>query len=102
MEESLKAGLLEVCGVSIVEVNKDYTVETSKTVGTDAAVIGTSATVTEDDIKKPVTVAYTNTKTGTIPTGVILSVAGLLVVGIFAVIGFVFFGLRSKRRYDED
>ena len=45
---------------------------------------------------------YTNTKDGTIPTGVILSVAGLLIVGIIAVIGFVFFGVHSKRRYEED
>ncbi len=45
---------------------------------------------------------FTNTREGVIPTGVILSVAGLLVVGIIAVIGFVFFGIRSKRRYDED
>ncbi|MBO6165759.1 MAG: hypothetical protein J6O17_05220 [Eubacterium sp.] len=45
---------------------------------------------------------FTNTRAGVIPTGVILSVAGLLVVGIIAVIGFVFFGIRSKKRYDED
>lgn len=45
---------------------------------------------------------YTNTKDGTIPTGIIISVAGLLIVGIIAVIGFVFFGVHSKRRYEED
>lgn len=45
---------------------------------------------------------FTNDKHGTIPTGVILSVAGLLIVGIFSIIGFVFFGIRSKRRYEED
>lgn len=45
---------------------------------------------------------FTNTKDGTIPTGIIISVAGLLIVGIIAVIGFVFFGVRSKRRYEED
>ena len=49
-----------------------------------------------------VKVGFINDKDGTIPTGVILSVAGLLVVGIIAVIGFVFFGIRSKRRYEED
>ena len=47
-------------------------------------------------------VAFTNEKTGVIPTGVIVSAAGLLVVGVIAIIGFVFFGTRSKRRYEED
>ncbi|SEQ26718.1 pilin isopeptide linkage domain-containing protein [Lachnospiraceae bacterium NE2001] len=45
---------------------------------------------------------YINTKNGVIPTGVIISAAGLLVVGIIAVIGFVFFGTRSRRRYEDD
>ena len=47
-------------------------------------------------------VSFTNEKTGVIPTGVIVSAAGLLVVGVIAIIGFVFFGTRSKRRYEED
>jgi hypothetical protein len=67
----------------------------SDTITFDDAPSGTIATA---DIQT----GFTNTKQGTIPTGVILSVAGLLVVGIIAVIGFVFFGIRSKRRYDED
>ena len=61
------------------------------------AVTDTSTGITDDTI-----IAYTNTKEGVIPTGIIISVAGLLVVGIIAVIGFVFFGIRSKKRYDEE
>ena len=45
---------------------------------------------------------YTNTRQGAIPTGLLLSVAGLLVVAAIVVAGFIFFGARSKRRYEED
>ena len=35
-------------------------------------------------------------------TGVILKATGLIVVGLIVIIGVVFFGVRSKRRYEED
>ncbi len=93
-------GIPDGCSATIVEDNEDYTVSTEKTVGTTKTT-GTSATVSAN-ITSDVSVDYTNTKNGTIPTGIIISVAGLLIVGIIAVIGFVFFGTRSKRRYEED
>ncbi len=49
-----------------------------------------------------VKVAAENSKNGAIPTGVIISLSGLIVVGIIAVIGFAFFSARSKRRYEEE
>ena len=45
---------------------------------------------------------FTNDKHGTIPTGVLLSATGLIVVGLIVVVGVVFFGIRSKKRYEED
>nr|MCR5544107.1 hypothetical protein [Eubacterium sp.] len=57
-----------------------------------------SGTVADTDIKT----GFKNVKNGTIPTGIIISLSGLIVVGIIAVIGFVFFGTRSRRRYEED
>lgn len=95
-------GIPDGCIVEIVETNANkYTVTSLVRVTGESDVAGTtSAKATING--KDVVMAFTNEKSGTIPTGVILSVAGLLVVGIFAVIGFVFFGLRSKRRYDED
>lgn len=57
-----------------------------------------SGTVGENDIKT----GCTNTKQGAIPTGVILSAAGLIIVGLFVVAGVIFFAIRSKRRYEED
>lgn len=44
---------------------------------------------------------FKNSKSGSIPTGIIISVAGLLIVGIVAVIGLILFGIRSKNRYEE-
>ena len=79
-----------------------YTVSIEKNGDTDVTVSGVEASDTSTGIKDDTDITYTNTKNGVIPTGIILSVAGLLVVGIIAVIGFVFFGIRSKKRYDED
>lgn len=81
---------------TVTENAEDYSSAT-KSGDTNSGVIGTVA-----GANKMAVAGFTNTRAGVIPTGVILSVAGLLVVGIIAVIGFVFFGIRSKKRYDED
>ncbi len=54
------------------------------------------------DTKTAIYTGFTNTKTGVIPTGVILKATGLIIVGLIVIIGVVFFGVRSKRRYEED
>ncbi|SNU05168.1 hypothetical protein SAMN06297422_10322 [Lachnospiraceae bacterium] len=59
---------------------------------------GVTGTIVDTDIKT----GFTNEKNGNIPTGVIISLSGLIVVGIIAVIGFAFFSARSKRRYEEE
>ena len=81
---------------TVTENAEDYS-SAPKTGDTNSGVIATVA-----GENKMAVAGFTNTRNGVIPTGVILSVAGLLVVGIIAVIGFVFFGIRSKKRYDED
>ena len=97
-------GIPEGCTVSISEANANKYSVTTKVDGTTKATnvtddaVSVSATVGTKDIL----ITYTNDKDGTIPTGVIVSVAGLLVVGVIAIIGFVFFGTRSRRRYEED
>ena len=40
---------------------------------------------------------FTNTRNGVIPTGILLSATGLIVV-----FGIVFFAIRSKKRYEEE
>ena len=48
------------------------------------------------------TVAFTNTKTGVIPTGILLSVVPWVIAGIIILIGIIFFAVRSKKRYEEE
>ena len=95
-------GIPDGCSFEIVEDEKDYDVGTSTVIGTADAVTTTTHTATGNMGTYDATVTFTNTKDGLIPTGVIISAAGLLVVGVIAVIGFVFFGTRSRRRYEED
>ena len=89
-------GLAPNAEYTVTETPEDYK-SAEMTGKTNSGVIGTVA-----GNEKTAQAGFTNTRDGLIPTGVILSVAGLLVVGIIAVIGFVFFGIRSKKRYDED
>lgn len=89
-------GLPLNAGYKVTENAEDYK-STQKTGDTNEGNIGTVA-----GANKMATAGFTNTREGIIPTGIIISVAGLLIVGIIAVIGFVFFGIRSKKRYDED
>lgn len=45
---------------------------------------------------------YINTKQGTIPTGVILSVAPWAIAGVVILAGVVFFAIRSRKKYEEE
>ncbi|MBR3041570.1 MAG: hypothetical protein IKH94_02725 [Eubacterium sp.] len=101
------SGLPIGCTYTITETQEEYT--PSWKIVRDAAptveiTSGATNVATDVDPSFPenTTVSFTNEKTGVIPTGVIVSAAGLLVVGVIAIIGFVFFGTRSKRRYEED
>ena len=84
-----------------------YTTKIDKVVGAATEeVTGTSITSkfgdTDLGIKGNTTLTFTNTKQGVIPTGIILSAAGLIVVAILVVAGVVFFGVRSRRKYEEE
>lgn len=57
-----------------------------------------SGTVASDDIYT----GYTNDRSGTIPTGVILSVAAPVVIGLAVLGGIVFLVIRNKKRENED
>ena len=109
-------GFVAGTGYSVTEDKEDYTstngitaanssLNYDGTEGMDALSDGVSGTFAEDATTKkliPVYTGYTNDKTGTIPTGVILSATGLIVFGLVVVFGIVFFGIRSKKRYEEE
>ncbi|MBQ8974623.1 MAG: hypothetical protein IJ072_02730, partial [Oscillospiraceae bacterium] len=91
-------GLPKNAKYTVVEDNLDYAVSTSVTEGSAAAVTGTSATVTDDDITADTTVAYTNTRSGVIPTGVILAVAPFAGVVALGGVGVVGIAAKNRRR----
>ena len=84
-----------------------YSTSINKQVGTattevDGTSISSKVGTEDNGIKDDTTLTFTNTKTGVIPTGIILSAAGLIVVAIIVVAGIVFFGVRSRRKYEEE
>ncbi len=84
--------------------NEGYTTSIVRTIGTDAeaAIDATTISSATTGITDNTALAFTNTKEGVIPTGIILSAAGLLVVAVIVVAGIVFFGVRSRRKYEEE
>ena len=95
------SGLISGCDFEIVEANNYYTVSTVLSKEDAENATGTEATV-KGTLDEDTTVAYTNKKTGTIPTGVILSVAPWCIAGIVIIAGVAFFAIRSRKRYEAE
>ena len=51
---------------------------------------------------KAVKTSYLNERTGIIPTGILISVAGLIVAAVVVIAGIIFFGARSRKKYNEE
>ena len=66
--------------------------------GYDALTDAVSGTINGADIHT----GYTNDRSGTIPTGVILSVAAPVVIGLAVLGGIVFLVIRNKKRESEE
>lgn len=101
-------GLPDGAAYTITEKNaSDYTaaMTANEAVGganTTAPNIATAYVVSDTAIKADTTIGYTNNKDGTIPTGVILSVAGPAVIGIIVVGALVFVNVKRKKESAED
>ena len=101
-------GLPDGAAYTITEKNaSDYTaaMTANEAVGvtnTTAPNIATAYVVSDTAIKADTTIEYTNNKDGTIPTGVILSVAGPAVIGIIVVGALVFVNVKRKKESAED
>ena len=100
-DEVIISGLVKNCKFNITEDNKNYTVTTVLKKTGKSDVTGDNHTVT-GVLDENTSVEFTNTKTGVIPTGVILSATGLIIAALIAVVGVVFFGMRSRRRFEEE
>lgn len=91
-------GLGEGTKYTVTETPEDYTPRYVQTEGAEvkndtvAVASDTVSGITEDT-----TIAYTNTRTGTIPTGIVLSLAPYLLIGCGAAAGVAF-----KRKKEDD
>ena len=100
-------GIAPNAGYTVTEDAEDYksinpsqytdTLKVEGFTNITAGVIGSVA-----DGNKAVMTSYLNQRDGVIPTGIILSAAGLIIVAIIVVAGIVFFGVRSRRKYEEE
>lgn len=74
-----------------------YEDATSSASDTDPRSIGVVA-----GSNKAVKTSFLNERTGIIPTGILLSAAGLIVAAVIVVAGIIFFGARSRKKYEEE
>ena len=100
-------GLAEGTAYEIEETPEDYTpsveITGDKTRTTDSSDVSLSDNVVYDtELTEDTTVAFTNDRQGTIPTGVILSVAAPVAIGVAVLGGIVFLFIRNKKRDAEE
>ena len=100
-------GLPDGTKYTITEGVEDYTASAAITGDTDAAAdanIATNGIVSDSTtgIKQDTVVAYTNDRSGVIPTGVLLSIAAPVGVGVAVIGGIVYLLVRNKRRRSEE
>lgn len=77
-----------------------YTI-TTKTDNVDST-DSTNPNIVTDTFDDSTVIEYTNTKSGVIPTGVLLSATPWIILGIVLIAGIVFFAVRSKKKYEEE
>ena len=105
-------GLAKGTKYTITEAPEDYTPSAVATAGTDkntgdataegSAITLTNNAMSDDYIKGNAIVDFTNTRTGTIPTGILLSVAAPAAVGVVVIGGIAYLLIKNKRREAEE
>lgn len=97
-------GLGKGTAYSVIETAEDYAATATVTGDTTGVTntAGTDGTVSDTGINADTTVAYTNDRTGTIPTGVILTVAAPAVIGLGVLGLIVMLNVKKKREEAEE
>lgn len=108
-------GLPKGVSYTVTEESEDYTPSTAVTGDTtnDGADLtdtsddtniasGSVVSVSDTNLTADTTVAYTNDRTGTIPTGILLSVAAPAAVGVVVIGGIAYLLIKNKRREAEE
>ena len=93
---------------TVTEAAEDYTSVASNADEVEANVVTVSyGTInasddTEGTLDDDKLVGFKNTKTGVIPTGILMSATPWIIIGVVVVAGIVFFAVRSRKKYDEE
>lgn len=105
-------GLAKGTKYTITEAPEDYTPSAVATAGDDkntgdASAEGSAITLsnnamTDDYIQGDAVIDFTNNRQGTIPTGILLSVAAPAIVGILVIGGIAYLIIKNKRREAEE
>ena len=95
-------GLAENTKYTVVDGKEDYTAAYTTTDEGDTTADKTDTAANTTGIAQDVTINFTNTRQGVIPTGVILSVAAPVVIGLAVLGGIVFLVIRNKKRDAEE
>lgn len=106
-------GIPQGAKYSITEVNEDYKpaiqitgdTQTGDSANDSGAAIDTEGeknTYTDNYLKYDTTAVFTNDRTGTVPTGVILSIAAPCVIGVAVISGLVIMNIKKKKDESEE
>ena len=94
-------GLADGTSYTIEETPEDY-VASADVTGDTTDVTDEDKKVSDKGLTADTKVDFTNDRSGTIPTGVILSVAAPVVIGLAVLGGIVFLVIRNKKRESEE
>ena len=95
-------GLPKGATYTVSEDAEEYTAADGATFGTGTSANAFTGAIQGDIGDNDIKTGFTNTKDGTIPTGVILSIAGPAVLGIAVVGGIVYMTLKRKKEEEQD
>lgn len=95
-------GLPKGAKYTVAEEAEEYTSSPAKTTSIEIGTKTFADAVTGDIEDDDVATGFTNNKDGTIPTGVILSIAGPAVVGLAVIGGLIFMIIKRKKEDSED
>ena len=102
--QSIKIQVLaDSTGYTVTEAENTYKTDIkvsgdTKNGEADIATVNNSKTVTDKAVSKDTKVAYTNTKAGAVPTGIIMPVAGAASIMLIGGAGVGYFILKNKKR----
>lgn len=94
-------GLADGTAYTITEAQEDYA-PTAAITGDTVGTTNNNSSVSDTGLNSDTTVAFTNNRNGVIPTGVLVSVAPIAIIGIAVIGGIVFLMIKNKRREAEE